>query len=927
MACPLTRRAFHATTPAPQKEPEMTVDSSKNERADRYNAREAETRWQKAWDEKAIFATKNDDPRPKYYVLEMFPYPSGRIHMGHVRNYTMGDVVARFKRAMGNAVLHPMGWDAFGMPAENAAIDRKVHPKEWTYANIAAMKKQLQSMGLSLDWAREVATCDPSYYKHQQRMFLDFLKAGLVAREYRKVNWDPVDQTVLANEQVIDGRGWRSGALVEQRDLYQWVFKISDYSQELLEALETLDRWPEKVRLMQKNWIGRSEGLLVRFMLDTATTPSGETELEIFTTRPDTLFGAKFMAIAPDHPLAQAAAAKDPKLAAFIEECKRIGTSQEAIDTAEKMGFDTGIRAVHPFDPNWTLPVYVANFILMDYGTGAIFGCPAHDQRDLDFVNKYGLGNTPVVLPPGQDPKTFVVTDVAYDGDGTIFNSRFLDGMTIAQAKEEVAKRLEREMLPLSSARPRESEDPALESRLRGNERGMAPVAQRQVNYRLRDWGISRQRYWGCPIPVIHCDQCGVVPVPVAELPVKLPDDVTFDKPGNPLDRHPTWKHVKCPTCSGDARRETDTMDTFVDSSWYFTRFTDPWNETEPTTPAVANRWLPVDQYIGGIEHAILHLLYSRFFTRAMHKTGHVDIDEPFAGLFTQGMVVHETYRTKKGEWVEPSSVTIEGMGDARTAKLTATGEPIEIGSIEKMSKSKKNTVDPDDIIAAYGADTARWFMLSDSPPDRDVIWTEEGVQGAWRFVQRLWRMVGEIANVPVVATRPAEFSDAALALRKAAHRALANVTDDIGRLRFNRCVAHIYEFANALSDAIGAVETAPADDLSWALREAGDILVRLFHPMMPHLAEECWASLGHTSLVATEAWPQVEADLLVENTITLPVQINGKKRADVTVPREAGKDEIEAAVLALDAVQKALDGKSPKKVIVVPQRIVNVVA
>jgi leucyl-tRNA synthetase len=882
----------------------MTADSSKNER---YNAREAETRWQKAWDEAGIFATRNDDTRPKYYVLEMFPYPSGRIHMGHVRNYTMGDVVARFKRAMGNAVLHPMGWDAFGMPAENAAIDRKVHPKEWTYANIAAMKKQLQSMGLSLDWAREVATCDPSYYKHQQRMFLDFLKAGLVAREYRKVNWDPVDNTVLANEQVIDGRGWRSGALVEQRDLYQWVFKISDYSEELLEALDTLDRWPEKVRLMQKNWIGKSEGLLVRFMLDTATTPGGESELEIFTTRPDTLFGAKFMAIAPDHPLAQAAAAKNPELAAFIEECKRIGTSQEAIDTAEKMGFDTGIRAVHPLDPNWKLPVYVANFILMDYGTGAIFGCPAHDQRDLDFVNKYGLGNTPVVLPPGQDPKTFVVTDKAYDGDGTMFNSKNdvidLDGMTPQQAFDAVA------------------------NLLAATTRGNRPVAQRQVNYRLRDWGISRQRYWGCPIPVIHCEKCGTVPVPVADLPVKLPDDVTFDRPGNPLDHHPTWKNVKCPQCAGPARRETDTMDTFVDSSWYFTRFTDPWNETAPTTPEAANRWLPVDQYIGGIEHAILHLLYSRFFTRAMHKTGHVNLDEPFAGLFTQGMVVHETYRTKSGEWVEPANVKIEGMGDARTATLIATGEPIEIGSIEKMSKSKKNTVDPDDIIAAYGADTARWFMLSDSPPDRDVIWTEEGVQGAWRFVQRLWRMVGEIANVPKVATRPAQFSEQALALRKAAHRALANVTEDIGRLRFNRCVAHIYEFANALSDGIGNVETAPADDLAWALREAGDILVRLFHPMMPHLAEECWAALGHKTLVATEAWPQVEADLLVENTITLPVQINGKKRADVTVPREAGKDEIEAAVLALDTVQKALDGKSPKKVIVVPQRIVNVVA
>ncbi|MGC1979125.1 MAG: leucine--tRNA ligase, partial [Pseudolabrys sp.] len=685
----------------------MTATPSKNER---YNAREAEARWQKIWADRGIFSTKNSDPRPKYYVLEMFPYPSGRIHMGHVRNYTMGDVVARFKRAMGNAVLHPMGWDAFGMPAENAAIDRKVHPKAWTYDNISAMKKQLQSMGLSLDWAREIATCDPAYYKHQQKMFLDFLNAGLVERKQSKVNWDPVDQTVLANEQVIDGRGWRSGAPVEQRELTQWFFKISDYSEDLLKALDALDRWPDKVRLMQKNWIGRSEGLLLRFALDPATTPNRETELEIFTTRPDTLFGAKFMALSPDHPLAQAAAAKNPKLAAFIEQCHRMGTAQAEIETAEKLGFDTGMKAVHPFDASWKLPVYVANFILMDYGTGAIFGCPAHDQRDLDFVNKYGLGNTPVVCPPNQDPKTFVITDVAYDGDGRMINSRFLDGMTIEEAKEEVARRLEKET------------------------RGNRPVAQRQVNYRLRDWGISRQRYWGCPIPIIHCEKCGVVPVPEKDLPVTLPEDVTFDRPGNPLDRHPTWKNVGCPKCSGPARRETDTMDTFVDSSWYFARFTDPWITTAPTDRKIVDEWLPVDQYIGGIEHAILHLLYSRFFTRAMHKTGHAGIDEPFAGLFTQGMVVHETYRAKNGDWIEPANVKIEGVGEARRAVVASTGEPVEIGSIEKMSKSKKNTVDPDDIIAAYGADTARWFMLSDSPPDRDVIWTEEGVQGAWRF-------------------------------------------------------------------------------------------------------------------------------------------------------------------------------------------------
>jgi leucyl-tRNA synthetase len=781
----------------------------------------------------------------------------------------------------------------------------KVHPKAWTYENIAAMKKQLKSMGLSLDWAREIATCDPSYYKHQQRMFLDFLKAGLVERKKSKVNWDPVDQTVLANEQVIDGRGWRSGAAVEQRELTQWFFRISDYAQDLLDAIDTLDRWPEKVRIMQRNWIGRSEGLLVRFMLDAATTPSGESELEVYTTRPDTLFGAKFMALSPGHPLAKAAAAKNPKLAAFIAECEKQGTAQEIIDRAEKLGFDTGIRAVHPFDPSWQLPVYVANFILMDYGTGAIFGCPAHDQRDLDFVNKYGLGNVPVVCPPGQDPKTFVITDTAYDGEGTLINSRFLDGMTIEQAKEDVAKRLE------------------------GEARGNRPVAQRQVNFRLRDWGISRQRYWGCPIPIIHCESCGTVPVPVKDLPVTLPDDITFDRPGNPLDRHPTWKNVACPQCGKPARRETDTMDTFVDSSWYFARFTDPWIDNAPTDRKAADSWLPVDQYIGGIEHAILHLLYSRFFTRAMNIAGHIGLKEPFAGLFTQGMVVHETYRTADGAFVTPAEVKIEGAGETRRASLISTGAPVEIGSIEKMSKSKKNTVDPDDIIESYGADTARWFMLSDSPPERDVIWTEERVQGASRFVQRLWRLINDASRLTAPDAKPAAFGEDALTLRKAAHGALAKVSASIEKLHFNVCLAHIRECANALSEAIetASEEGRATPDLAFAVREAADILVVLFHPMMPHLAEECWAALGHRSLVAEAPWPQVEPALLVEDRITLPVQVNGKKRADVSVPRDAGNAEIEAAVLALDAVQKALDGKAPKKVIVVPQRIVNVVA
>ena len=875
--------------------------------SERYNARESEPHWQRLWDEKAIFSAKNDDPRPNYYVLEMFPYPSGRIHIGHVRNYTLGDVLARFMRAKGFNVLHPMGWDAFGLPAENAAIERKVAPKAWTYDNIAAMKKQLRSIGLSLDWSREFATCDPSYYKHQQKMFNDFLRAGLAEREKRKVNWDPVDMTVLANEQVIDGRGWRSGAVVEQREMNQWVFKITKYSQELLDALDTLDRWPDKVRLMQRNWIGRSEGLLIRFALDTATTPAGETELKIFTTRPDTLFGAKFMAISADHPLAQAAAAKNPKLAGFIAEIKRIGTAQEIIDTAEKQGFDTGIRAIHPFDSGWTLPVYVANFVLMEYGTGAIFGCPAHDQRDLDFVNKYNLGNTPVVCPEGQDPKTFVITDTAYDGDGRMIHSRFLDGMTIEAAKEEVAKRLETEL------------------------RGNVPVGERQVNFRLRDWGISRQRYWGCPIPVIHCPKCDVVPVPDKDLPVVLPEDVTFDKPGNALDHHPTWKHVSCPQCGGKAQRETDTMDTFVDSSWYFARFTDPWNEKSPTTRAVVDRLMPVDWYIGGVEHAILHLLYARFFTRAMKATGHIAFDEPFAGQYTQGMVVYETYRKADGTYVTPAEVKVESIGSDRRATLLSTGEPIVIGAIEKMSKSKKNTVDPDDIIATYGADVARWFMLSDSPPDRGVIWSDERVQGASRFVQRLWRLVHEAAEAgkAAPAAKPTSFGTDALGLRKAAHGALDKVSTGIERLHFNVCLAHIREFSNALSDVLARPGQPSPDmtpDLTWAIHEAATILVQLFAPMMPHLAEACWGVLGQSGLVSEANWPKIERDLLVEDTVTLVVQVNGKKRGEVTVPRTAQNPEIEAAVLALDAVKQSLGDKPVRKVIVVPMRIVNVV-
>jgi leucyl-tRNA synthetase len=869
--------------------------------SERYNAPLREKHWQNVWQDRGTFRTKEGGRRPKCYVLEMFPYPSGRIHVGHSRNYTMGDVLARYKRANGFNVLHPMGWDAFGMPAENAAMERSIHPAQWTYANIDVMRAQLQSMGLSIDWEREFATCNVDYYRHQQKLFLDMLKKGLAYRKSSKVNWDPVDHTVLANEQVIEGRGWRSGAVVEQRELTQWFFKITKFSDDLLAALDTLDKWPEKVRLMQANWIGRSEGLLVRWSLVPKSAPKGCKELAIYTTRPDTLFGASFMAIAPDHPLALAAAKTNPELAAFSAQCRQLGTSVAALETAEKKGFDTGIKAIHPFDPAWHVPVYVANFVLMDYGTGAIFGCPSGDQRDLEFAHKYNLPVIPVVMPKHATAASFAITDTSFTDDGIMLNSRFLDGLDTKAAFEDVAKRLETAML------------------------GRKPVGKRKVNYRLRDWGISRQRYWGCPIPVIHCEDCGVVAVPDDQLPVTLPDDATFDAPGNPLDRHPTWKHVACPHCAKPARRETDTMDTFVDSSWYFVRFTAPHADT-PVVAKAANAWLPVDQYIGGIEHAILHLLYSRFFTRAMGATGHLKktLKEPFAALFTQGMVTHETYRSRNGQWLEPSEVRVEGEGAARTAVAMATGAPVAIGSVEKMSKSKKNIVDLDDFISQYGADTARWFVLSDSPPERDVIYTDVGVQGARRFVQRVWRMVedGALAAPRRGTPPPAQFGPEADLLRRAAHKALNGVSQNIEALRFNVAVAQIYEFTNSLQAAAGR----QGEGLDWALREAVELLVQMIGPMMPHLAEECWARLGYNTLLADQPWPEVEAALLVDDTITIAVQVNGKRRDELTVARTATKEEIEAAALVLEPVARALAGRPVKKVIVVPQRIVNVV-
>jgi leucyl-tRNA synthetase len=866
---------------------------------ERYNAPDREQHWQAAWDEAGIFAADSNQTKPKCYVLEMFPYPSGRIHMGHVRNYAMGDVFARYKRAKGFNVLHPMGWDAFGMPAENAALERRTHPAKWTYANIDAMKAQLKSMGLSLDWSREIATCNVAYYKHQQAIFLKLLEKGLAYRGPGKVNWDPVDQTVLANEQVIDGRGWRSGALVEQREMQVWYFRISAFADDLLKALGTLDKWPEKVRLMQANWIGRSEGMSVRWALDPAGAPAGETEIEVFTTRPDTLFGASFVAIAADHPLARKLAETNAALAEFADECRRRGTSVIEIEKGEKLGFDTGLKVRHPLDPDWLVPVWVANFVLMDYGTGAIFGCPSGDQRDLDFARKYGLPVIPVVLPNGEDAATFTVGETAADGDGTMINSRFLDGLSTTDAFQTVAENLEGQTLDGK------------------------PVGKRQVRFRLKDWGISRQRYWGCPIPVIHCETCGVVPVPAKDLPVELPEDATFDKPGNPLERHPTWKHCACPQCGKPARRETDTMDTFVDSSWYYGRFTAP-DSGAPIDTKAANYWLPVDQYIGGIEHAILHLLYSRFFWRAMGEAGAAPagVKEPFAALFTQGMVTHETYKSETGGWLLPTEVALEGEGDSRRATEIATGKPASIGSIEKMSKSKKNLVDPDDIIQHWGADCARWFMLSDSPPERDVIWTEAGVQGAGRFIQRIWRLVNDIAERPKGPATGTP-SEEATEVRRAAHKALDAVGRNIEALRFNVAVAQIYEFTNALSAALGK----KAEDLDAALHECAVILVKMIAPMMPHLAEESWARLGYNTLLAKQPWPEADPALLVDDRVTLAVQVNGKRRGEITLARAATNAEAEAAALALEPVVKALEGRPAKKVIVVPQRIVNIVA
>ena len=864
----------------------------------RYNPRESEPKWRDRWAEADIDRAGDPDTpgQDNYYVLEMFPYPSGRIHVGHSRNYAMGDVVARYKRAKGFNVLHPMGWDAFGLPAENAARERGIHPRNWTLDNIKVMRAQLKRLGLALDWSREIATCEPDYYRHQQAIFLKFFEKGLVYRHKANVNWDPVDQTVLANEQVVDGRGWRSGAIVVKRDLDQWFFKITDYADSLLDGLDTLDRWPEKVRIMQRNWIGRSRGaqILFPFVEPEDAQRFGAEGIEVFTTRPDTLFGASFLALAPDHDIVRTLGEEDPSIDSFADYCRRTGKTQEEIEKAPKRGIDLGVKVRHPFDKDWEIPVWAANFVLSSYGTGAIFGSPAGDQRDLDFARKYDLPVTPVVLPEGESPDTYKIDDTAYTGDGTIYNSRFLDGLSTHDAIEAATEKLEK-----------------------------LKLGEGATTFRLRDWLVSRQRYWGCPIPIIHCPDCGPVPVPESELPVALPEDVSFDEPGNPLDRHDDWKSVSCPKCGTDAMRETDTLDTFVCSSWYFLRFTSPWRDDIPFEADTAAKWLPVDQYVGGVEHAILHLLYARFFTRALHDCGLINLPkgEPFAGLFTQGMVTHETYKSSDGRWLAPTDVEMRGANRVEIA----TGNPVETGAIEKMSKSKKNVVDLDAFIEDFGADAVRWFVLSDSPPERDVEYTDGGVDGVWRFIQRVWALIdAHPDHAPKPDMPVGEVSGEALELRRAAHRALNDVSSGIEGFRFNTAVAHVHDFVNALRKL--ALDTNQPDNLA-ARSEALGLLAQMLAPFMPHLAEEAWEQIGGEGMLAKRAWPDADKALLVENSVTIAVQVNGKRRDEINLAVDADKDVAEAAALATEGAVRALEGLTVRKVIVVPGRIVNIVA
>ncbi len=844
-----------------------------------YNCKNIESKWQDIWKESKCFQAEVNLNKKKYYVLEMFPYPSGKIHMGHVRNYTIGDVVARFKLCQGFNVLHPMGWDAFGLPAENAAIEQKTLPKKWTLANIDTMRGQLQSIGLSYDWTKEIATCLPEYYQHEQKIFLDFLKNGLAYKKESLVNWDPVDNTVLANEQVIDGRGWRSGAIVERRKLSQWFLKITDFVDELLNDLKQLTGWPEHVRLMQDRWIGKSIGCKVKFSICDSNDI-----LEIFTTLPETLFGASFCAIAYDHPLAIAAAQSNKHIQDFIDKCNHSAISEEAMEKAEKLGIDTGLTVEHPLLKGHAIPVYIANFVLMEYGTGALFGCPAHDERDYEFALKYNLPILQVVEKHNQ-PNAVLPTKV--EDDDLIINSGFLSNLLAKEAKDKVIEYLEKNNL-----------------------------GEKTIQYRLRDWGVSRQRYWGCPIPIIYCDHCGVVPVPEEQLPVKLPEDINFDKPGNPIAHHPTWKHVKCPNCGIDATRETDTFDTFFESSWYFARFCNP-HTKEVVDREACDYWLPVDQYIGGIEHAILHLLYSRFFTKAMTKCGYFNLNEPFSSLLTQGMVTHLSYKDKSNNWVLPDDVikTENGLISSQNQ------QPVTTCRIEKMSKSKKNVVDPKRIIREYGADTARLFMLSDSPPDKDLEWTDSGVEGAFKFINRLYRFTANLVSVKTLDIADNKLTNDLLTVRKKIHKTIALVTEDIDKFHFNKVVARIRELLNIIFDLNDA-----GPETRSVIREGVEIAIRLLYPMTPHVCEELWQLLGKDQHLTFNQWPQPKIELLQDDEVIMAIQINGKLKSTLSLPVGEDQDVIRSKVLALPEITKHIDGKEVKRFIVVPNKIVNIV-
>ena len=849
---------------------------------ERYNAKLTEKKWREKWEKEETYLTEDDRKKKKYYVLEMFPYPSGKIHMGHVRNYTMGDVVARYKRHKGYNVLHPMGWDAFGMPAENAAIENDIHPATWTYKNISDMKSQLKPMGLSIDWSREFATCDEEYYKFQQEMFIDMLEKDLVYRKKSLVNWDPVDKTVLANEQVENGRGWRSGAVVEKKELNQWFFKITKYSQELLESLDTLPNWPEKVKTMQRNWIGKSTGASIKFALKNCAFTDN---LEVFTTRPDTIFGMSFCAISPNHPIANYLAKKNTVIKRFIEEFNSTNTDNASLEKAEKKGVDTGIIVKHPFNDK-TVPLFIANFVLMEYGSGAIFGCPAHDKRDLEFAIKYGLEVLPVVCPANKNADSFVIEDQAYVGDGKIINSNFLNGLSIETAKSRVIDLLS------------------------DNQQG-----QPKVTYRLKDWGISRQRYWGCPIPVLHCDKCGIVPEKKENLPVKLPVDISFKEQGSPLLYAKSWLKASCPKCGGHAERETDTMDTFVDSSWYFIRFTNP-RYSKPTKKSDVNYWMNVDQYIGGIEHAILHLLYSRFFARAMNEAGHLDANfvEPFSALFTQGMVCHETYRSVEGNWLSPDEVVITtDSSGQRVAKCREKNLAVTIGPSVKMSKSKKNVIDPIDIIDQFGADTARWFVMSDSPPERDISWSTEGVEGAWRHLNRVWRLTNEIAiYIKKHGRQNSIDKDTEI------DGFVTSTTQFIESFSFNKAIAKIYELTNFL-----AKKDISVDQKIYGIR----FLALLMEPFTPHLAQEIWVTIGENGFIAEAEWPDInELDSKKNETIILPIQINGKRKMEISVAPDLSEEDLKTLVLEDEIIKKAILNSKLKRFIYVPKRIVNIV-